>query len=103
MTNLIVTTAEQLEVLISNSIIKAFSLQRTPEPINTPRPDKEDLISRLEAAELLQISLPTLGTWTKKGYIQSYRMHRRIYYKRNEVIESLTKRNFIFNGVAAHG
>ncbi|MCK5820485.1 MAG: helix-turn-helix domain-containing protein, partial [Bacteroidales bacterium] len=43
------------------------------------------LITRLEAAHILRITLPTLHSWTKKGYLKSYRIGiRTVYYKLDE-------------------
>lgn len=46
--------------------------------------------SRIEVAELLKISLPTLNEWSKLGILQSYRIGTRILYKVQEVEESLS-------------
>lgn len=50
-----------------------------------------DLLNRQEASSLLKISLPTLNTWTKKGILTSYGIEGRVYYKREEVLDSLKK------------
>lgn len=97
MTNLIVTTPIELEAMIFNSISKALTLQQQVSTIES-RPAEETLITRIEAAGLLQVSLRTLGTWTIKGYVQSYRLNRRIYYKRNEILDSLKRRDFFLGG-----
>jgi excisionase family DNA binding protein len=53
-------------------------------------PSKSDggFLTRNETAQLLKITLPTLYEWTKRGYLQSYRMGSRIRYKRSEVNEA---------------
>lgn len=56
--------------------------------------NRSSLISRKEVATLLQISLPTLNDWTKSGLLNSYRIGTRVLYKREEVEQSLTQRNF---------
>ena len=48
-------------------------------------------LSRKEVAEMLGIGLVTVSEWTKKGLLQSYKMGNRVFYKRNEVENSLTK------------
>ncbi len=52
------------------------------------------LLSRLEVAELLKISLPTLNEWTKLGWLQSYKIGNRVLYKANEVEQGLTNSRF---------
>jgi excisionase family DNA binding protein len=57
--------------------------------------NRSNLISRKQVANLLQVSLPTLNQWTKSGLLNSYRIGKRVLYKREEVEQSLTQRNFI--------
>lgn len=47
-----------------------------------------DYLTRKETAQILRVTLPTLYDWTKRGYLQSYRMGSRIRYKRSEVNEA---------------
>ena len=50
-----------------------------------------ELIKPKEAAKILQVSLPTLISWTNKGLLTAYKMGRRKYYKKAELISSLAK------------
>lgn len=50
-----------------------------------------EFITRKQTAELLGVSLPTLGKWTKEGIIPAYRISSRVRYKLSEVQESLSK------------
>lgn len=60
------------------------------EKMNTPK--REDtLITRREAAEVLGISLVTLGNWIKDGTLTAYRIGSRIRFKHYEVTEALNK------------
>lgn len=52
--------------------------------------DPEKLLTRQETAELLKISLTSLWKWTDKGKLRSYGLGNRRYYKKSEVLESLT-------------
>lgn len=52
--------------------------------------ESTNLLTRKEAASLLAISMATLHRWTQQGDLKSYSIGNRIYYKKNEVIESLT-------------
>ena len=47
--------------------------------------------SRKDVAEMLGVSLVTVSEWTKKGLLKSYKIGNRVYYKRNEVENSLTE------------
>ena len=50
---------------------------------------KKELLTRIEAAKMLSVSLTTLRTWTVQRIIKSYKLGGRIYYKRNEILESM--------------
>ena len=54
---------------------------------NPPIP--EELLTRVEAAHLLGITLPTLREYTKRGLVVGYRIASRVRYKRSEVLGSL--------------
>lgn len=56
--------------------------------------DNTKLLTRSETAQILQISLPTLHVYTKRGLIKSYRIGTKIRYKSQEIEEALTSRNF---------
>ena len=43
-------------------------------------------LTRDEAAKLLKISLPTLGTWTKSGKIISHQVGGRVLYLKSELL-----------------
>lgn len=47
------------------------------------------IVTRKEAAKMLSVSLTTLKSWTDLGLLKSYKLGGRIYYKENEVLESL--------------
>lgn len=50
---------------------------------------EDNYISRKDTAQLLNISLVTLSTWTKRSLLKSYKIGSRVLYKKSEVIESL--------------
>lgn len=53
--------------------------------------DETDLLTPKETADFLRISLPTLWRWQKKGKIKCYGIAGSRYYKRSELLESLTE------------
>ncbi len=79
---------QSLKLLIADTIRE--TLLNTAPPID-PFPAKEDLITRKEAAELLHISCTTLQLWTKEGKLPFYRIGRKVFYRRSEVLISLKK------------
>jgi phage antirepressor YoqD-like protein len=55
-----------------------------------PPKEKTDLLTREQVAQMLKISKVTLFLWTKKGYLKSYKIANKVYYKENEVNAALT-------------
>jgi|LakMenEpi03Aug12_release.lakeMendotaPanAssembly.Ray.scaffolds.fasta_scaffold643372_3 hypothetical protein len=88
MNNLIVISETDLRELVREEIKTGIQLANIKpiEPIN-----KDELITRLVAATILGISLPTLGKYTKEGIFQSYRIGSQIRYKKEEILNSLSK------------
>ena len=78
---------EQLADLIGNVFdtkIKDFqNLQNT-------KTENEDLMTREQVLELLQINSSTLWHWQNKGKIQVYKFANKCYYKRSELMNCLT-------------
>ena len=64
------------------------------EKLNAP-PKNEDeiLLTRLETAKLLKINLTSLWKHTKSGKLISYGIGNRVFYKKDEVLKSLTRIN----------
>lgn len=62
--------------------------------LNAPlQNDDEILLSRLETAKFLKINLTSLWKHTKSGKLKSYGIGNRVYYKKEEVLKSLTRIN----------
>ncbi len=54
---------------------------------------QNDLLTRDEVCKLLSINKTSLWKHTKNGKLQSYGIGNRVYYKRNEVLESVQPLN----------
>ena len=50
----------------------------------------DELLTREETCELLQIDSSTLWHWTNKGKVKAYGIGNRRYYKKAELLECLT-------------
>jgi len=58
---------------------------------NKEAPEPEDkLLTVTETSRLLKIDRTTLWKWTKQGKLKRYGMGNRVYYKKSEVLESIT-------------
>ncbi len=78
---------EQIKTTIRETIIEVLNQgQITNEPEND-----DELISIIDAANLLKVSVPTIHNWKRVGIIPSYKKGRKVYFKRSEVISSLNK------------
>lgn len=80
MEKLIITTPKELDSLIQKSFSRV--LLKMPQPVL--KPDSE-YITRIEAAQKLKISLPTLWKITKEGKINSYKIGTKVLYKVHEL------------------
>ena len=57
--------------------------EKTREPIS------EDLLSIEDIMQLFNVSKVTVHKWKKKGLIPFYKMNRKVYFKKSEVISSM--------------
>lgn len=81
------TTPQQLADLIKEEVkveLQLFKKELLNENAN------EELLTREQTAELLQINLSTLWSYTCKGKLCCYGISNRRYYKRSEVMGALT-------------
>lgn len=54
----------------------------------------EPYLTRGQVSKLLQISLPTLHDYTKRGFLTSYRIGFKVRYKSSEIDTALREVNF---------
>ena len=70
------------------------SIERAIAKINIPaKNESETLLTRKETCELLKINFTTLWKHTKSGKLKSYGIGNRVYYKKAEVLQSITRIN----------
>lgn len=80
-------SAEDLTDLIGNVFdtkLKAFQENQNTKNAN------DDLLTREQVLELLQINASTLWHWQNKGRITAYKFANKCYYKRAELMASIT-------------
>ena len=80
-------TIEQLEQLIGKSIKNGISQLHREQLIKN---FNEELLSREQTCQFLKIDSSTLWSWTNKGKVKAYGIGARRYYKRSELLESLS-------------
>jgi len=54
----------------------------------TPKPD-EKYLTRQETAKILQVTLPTLSDWVKRGKIRAYKINTRVRFKKSDIDAAL--------------
>jgi len=80
-------TVEQLNQLIGKSVRNGITeIQQEFQATH----QSEELLTREEACNFLKIDSSTLWSWTNKKKIKAYGIGARRYYKRSELLESLT-------------
>lgn len=77
---------EQFKELLTNAFKSQF--EDFKNNFNTHNPD--ELLTREQTCELLQINSSTLFHWTNKGKVKAYGIGNRRYYKKAELLECLT-------------
>jgi excisionase family DNA binding protein len=80
-------TVDQLNQLIGTSVKNGIT--ELHYEFQTKH-QSEELLTREEACNFLKIDGSTLWSWTNKKKIKAYGIGARRYYKRSELMESLT-------------
>lgn len=86
MIQLITITKEDLKELLKNSILEALN-----ESEKNQSPIEKELcyLTREETSKKLHLSLTTLDTYTKKGFINAVKIGHRVLYKESDINDSL--------------
>ena len=79
------TTPDQL----SEKLFKQFKSLLIDFKNSQISKNSDELMTRAQVCEFLQIDSSTLWAWTKKGKLKGYGIGHRRYYKRKEILESL--------------
>lgn len=80
-------STEQLTDLIGNVFDSKFKDFQNTQNSKTAN---DDLMTRSEVLELLQINASTLWHWQNKGRITVYKFANKCYYKRSELMATIT-------------
>ncbi len=79
-------SSDELKELIQDSI--NVELGKISNQVKEP----SDLIKAKEVCEFLQVSKVTLYNWMNQGKIAGYYLGSRLYFKKSELVESLSKK-----------
>lgn len=90
MQEFIITTPDQLKSVIVEAIKAELDRQlQKLAPADAPNNPKDNFLTRIEAAKILGISLPTLNTWTKAGIVKGHRIGACVRYKLTDLEQAL--------------
>ena len=78
---------EQLATLMGNVFETKFKDFQKNQNVQS---ENEDLLTREQVLELLQINASTLWHWQNKGRITVYKFANKCYYKRSELMTTIT-------------
>ena len=67
---------------------KVISIENQPQQ---QKKDSEVLLDEDEACAFLKTNSVTLWRWVKAGKIKVYKFSQKNYYKRNEILETITQ------------
>ena len=95
-TSLVVVDYPTLENLLKHTLEK---LVNGMHDVMNLKPIKEsfktvDLLDMEETVEILKVSKVTIHNWKKKGFIKSYKVGRKLYFKKAELVEALTRQKY---------
>ncbi len=79
-------SSDELKELIQDCINLEFG------KISNQTTEPSDLIKAKEACAFLQVSKVTLYNWMNDGIITGYYLGSRLYFKKSELVESLTRK-----------
>lgn len=82
----IITETHLIKQLITDAVTEAVSKITSSPP---PTPEPEQRLTRKQAAEYLNCTLPTIDRYREQGRIPFYQTGRTIYFKRSEIDKAL--------------
>ncbi|MDV3949331.1 DNA-binding protein [Elizabethkingia anophelis] len=80
------TTPDELENLIKESV--RGELEKMKSNLSNAS-EQEKILTRSEAAKLLDIDLSSLWRWTKNGKIKAFGIENRVYYYLSDINKAL--------------
>ena len=88
MVQLITLTTDDLANIIKNSVSEVLAQSGTAQP----RTKQPEFYTRKQLAEKLHISLTTLDTYTRLGFLNAVKVGHRVLYKSDNISESLSEK-----------
>jgi hypothetical protein len=73
---------------IIRKCLSEIAINRNMETVNVAPSD--DLLNIEDIQKIFNVSKVTVHKWKKKGLIPYYKMNRKVYFKKSEVIDSMS-------------
>lgn len=90
---LIQISPEELTNLISEAVTQAIQTLSTELQTAISKPYEKEVMTRQEVAKYFGVSLPTIHEWNNNGIIRQYKLGRRSYSNRSEIMQTLYDSN----------
>jgi excisionase family DNA binding protein len=89
MTNTVFTnlSIDEFLDLIKKSVSEAISSHHKEEETQVK---SDDLLSIEDIQKIFNVSKVTVHKWKKKGLLPFYKMNRKVYFKKSEVLDSMS-------------
>ena len=81
-------------ISITEEDLRALMLEAVREGITDhdfKSKDEDEFLTRQEAGDLLKVSVTTIDTWRRDGYIKAYRINSRVRFSKAELLEAVKK------------
>ena len=88
MQQMVLMSGPELRTLFRDELNQVLSEQKS-NSLNGKSDDQ--LLKRTDVAQMFEVSLVTVHAWMKSGTLPFHRIGRRTFFKKNEVMESLSK------------
>ncbi len=82
-------TIDELAEKVADKLL--LKIENYLKELNKPKNNK--LLTRKEVAEMLRVSLVTVGVWSKVGILNPIRMGNRIFFNEQEILNTLEKQS----------
>ncbi len=79
---------EELSTIIREAVATELNLVNSKAP--TPKDDSDKIMTREEVCKLLKVSTTTLFHWNNDKVLVNYKIGRRVYYMKADVMAKLT-------------
>ncbi|MDP4192338.1 MAG: helix-turn-helix domain-containing protein [Bacteroidota bacterium] len=92
MENVILISGAELKELVRTAVQEGIENLKVIDDREKQTVKEDDAyIAITEVCKILKVSQPSVYNYRKKGIISFYRIGRRVFYKRSEILSSLKK------------